>query len=119
MIVECFMRLALVECLIFDGQVHYNERWCPRYSARQIIHPLPCEYSFKMGHLRPLFLLFLYCQQSTLKLLIKIFCQLLDSNCGLLISEATAPPTEPHPCPTLLIFFTSTNLSYQCDQMME
>ena len=64
-------------------------------------------------------LLFLYCQQSTLKLLIEIFCQLLDSSCGLLISEATAPPTEPHPCPTLLIFFTSTNLSYQCDQMME
>ena len=57
-----------------------------------------------MGHSRPLFLYFrLFNTQLTVykcSILINI-CRWLDSNCGTLVLEATALPTEPQPLPNL------------------
>ena len=58
---------------------------------------------FLIGHSRPFFFIFVYPIQFTVNKHSLKVCRWLDSNCGLLVSEATALPTETQ---SLIICFT-------------
>ena len=59
-----------------------------------------CNFFFKMGHSRPLFLYFRLFNFNV-QFVDKV-CRCWDSNHGSLVSEATALPTEPPPLPFIL-----------------
>ena len=66
----------------------------------------------KLGHSRLLFSLFSSFQQLTVNMFIIKSCRWLNSNCGPLVSEATALPTEPQPLPTAMKLFAAWSLIY-------
>ena len=68
------------------------------FSKISILRMLKVFLFIKMGHSRPLFV-FLFSLQSTVNSVQYKFCRWLDSNCGPLVLEATALPTEPQPLP--------------------